>query len=49
MKRRLALALVTALATLAASACSSTHDESWIGKNVGVTVDSEAQPPAPGR
>lgn len=45
MKRRLALALVTALAV---AACSSTHDASWIGKNVSVTVDSNA-PPQPER
>ena len=44
MKRGLALlALAAALA-----ACSTSRDETWVGKNSGVTVDSfpDEKPPA---
>ncbi len=34
---------------LALSACSTGKDESWIGKNAGVVIDSEAETVAPQR
>jgi hypothetical protein len=47
--RRLVL-LAAAAAALAA--CSTSRDETWVGKNADVTVDSfpeDAPPPADGR
>jgi hypothetical protein len=50
MTRRIVL---LALAAAALAACSTSSDETWVGKNAGVTVDSfpeqHAQPPAGGR
>ena len=37
--------LALSLAVLAAAGgCAASHDETWIGKNVGVTVGSEEPP-----
>jgi len=41
---RIAL-LLAVFAVLAA--CATARDETWIGKNVGVAVDSSAPPPVP--
>jgi hypothetical protein len=30
---------------LALGGCTTPRDETWIGKNVGVTVDSSKEPP----
>jgi hypothetical protein len=46
--RRLVLLLAAAAAL---AACSTSRDETWVGKNAGVTVDSfpeEAPPPQAG-
>jgi hypothetical protein len=46
MRMRRLLVLGT-LAMLATAGCASSHDQTWIGKNVGVAVQSPApQQPA---
>lgn len=42
MRLALRAALLLALVAVAA-ACASGRDETWIGRNVGVTVDSSAE------
>ena len=44
MKRSTLVLLLLALAVvIACVSCSSSRDETWIGKNVGVTTDSNAE------
>ena len=45
MKRSTVVLLLLALAiVIACVSCASSRDETWIGKNVGVTTDSNAAP-----